>query len=70
MRTDWPFYQSTSLYLHRAVSSLYVETEANLGSLLVSASVDDLKSEAEWDGALGHSRQKLLQELSSKLLIP
>lgn len=34
-------------------------------SLLVCQSAEDLRSQAAWDGARGHSRQHLLSELSS-----
>ncbi|KAJ3546560.1 hypothetical protein NM208_g1933 [Fusarium decemcellulare] len=35
-----------------------------LSSLLMCRSVDDLRAKAEWDGAGGHSRKRLLSELS------
>lgn len=34
-------------------------------SLIVCQSADDLKAQAQWDGALGGSRHILLEELSS-----
>lgn len=33
--------------------------------LLVCSSAEDLRSDAQWDGAFGNSRQHLLQEISS-----
>ena len=39
---------------------------ANLNSYLVCPSVENLREDAQWDGALGQSRQILLQQLSSK----
>lgn len=42
---------------------------ANIYSLLMCQSTEDLKSKAEWDGAEGHSRHHLLSELSSKFHI-
>lgn len=44
-------------------------SHADLYSLIVCQSADDLKSQARWDGALGSSRHILLEELSSASLI-
>ena len=44
-------------------------SHADLCSLIVCQSADDLKAQARWDGALGSSRHILLEELSSVLLI-
>ncbi|KAF2673304.1 WD repeat-containing protein-like protein [Microthyrium microscopicum] len=45
-----------------------------LGGLLMCASVDDLKTQADWDGARGDSRHHLLSQLSRlispKVMIP
>lgn len=38
---------------------------ADIHSLIVCQSPDDLKAQAHWDGAHGQSRRVLLQELSS-----
>jgi WD repeat-containing protein 26 len=37
-----------------------------LSSLLMCQSAEDLKAKADWDGATGNSRRRLLSELSSK----
>jgi hypothetical protein len=36
-----------------------------MSSLMMCLSAEDLKKQAHWDGAQGHSRQQLLSELSS-----
>ncbi|KAL5399150.1 hypothetical protein PMIN02_000939 [Paraphaeosphaeria minitans] len=47
--------------LHQDVGRLHT-----LSSLMMCPSADDLKSQAEWDGADGESRTLLLSELSSQ----
>lgn len=37
-------------------------------SLMMCQSVDDMKLQAQWDGAAGESRSRLLSDLSSKCL--
>ena len=37
--------------------------------LLVCSSAEDLRSDAQWDGAFGNSRQHLLQEISSMSIL-
>lgn len=40
-----------------------------LCSLMMCQSAEDLKYQAQWDGAAGESRSYLLSELSSKLCL-
>lgn len=42
---------------------------ADLSSLLMCQSTEDLKVKAEWDGAEGESRHHLLSELSSESIL-
>lgn len=44
---------------------MHMEKRSDHLSHLVCASTESLMKEARWDGALGHSRHALLQELSS-----
>lgn len=41
-----------------------------LSSLLMCRTTDDLKAKADWDGANGQSRRRLLSELSSRFFLP
>lgn len=45
-------------------SGLFCLTPANPSSLIMCTSTEELKYQAEWDGAHGQSRRQLLSELS------
>lgn len=45
-----------------------IAPDADRSSLIMCQSAEDLKFQAQWDGAEGESRTLLLSELSSKLL--
>jgi hypothetical protein len=64
-----PLYQDTSkLHFLSRYENIILQRilTYNILSLLMCQTADDLKSKAEWDGAKGHSRHRLLSELSSK----
>lgn len=52
------------------ISILRDSIQADTPSHLVCTSRESLMKDARWDGALGHSRQSLLHQLSSMYLEP
>jgi hypothetical protein len=51
--------------LHQDVARLHA-----LSSLIMCRRADDLRRQAQWDGALGNSRRELLSDLSSRQYMP
>ena len=69
---DWIAFLGKSARYVTQDGMLHSDESSNLTipRLLVCSSAEDLRSDAQWDGAFGNSRQHLLQKISSMSILP